>query len=1080
MRKIYRHLAAIMFVSTILIMAVVLKGSFGLPTDWYTDFTYNVSENGDAVVLKKYNGSATEVTIPATVSIDGNDYDVIVSGGTTTGALFSNNTTLTKVTFENGVKADTSLNYLFFGCSSLEEIVFNNFDTSATTSMHGMFQGCSSLKNLDLSHLNTSNVTDMYSMFQNCSGLEELNISNFNTSNVTTMGSMFNGCSSLKNLNVSSFNTSNVTNMSSMFSNVSSITTLDVSNFNTSNVTNMAGMFSALRSVTTLNLSNFNTSNVTTMNRMFQSCESLESVNLSSFNTSNVTSMSQMFYKCNSLKTLDLSSFSTSNVTTMASMFYECKALQTLDMSSFTSESLTSLHNTFYATSNLSKIHIGHFSFLYGTEYDKEAYNFGRGMWKRLEDGKNYEISERLEKSSTEDISGTYVFVSSIADSMNVKYPVQYKIEELTTIDETYFSDDNLFMMRNNGLYLKNLTTASTDDYVVPGNATLLIKNVVKDLNNNSYHLKITVDNIHLYDINTGDYSEPFYHSVIGIANKGITIRSYSYADDFTTVVYGKSSSKYDVTFEIVDDAGVAQEGSYIFSVRDIDIPSTRDKTSTYTYNDDLGWGTHSEGINLIDGFDDSTLKTYQYSKLVRDGNRIYGNRFDEGSEFSEFSIKVDAHKFKFAWTGEDCGTMTIRYYQPIFVNIAKQDNFNHVLEGAELELYTIDNTLVDTWTSTSDTHKLFLNAGHYILKEKTPPTNYNKASDLEFYVDIDGNIVINNNEDVEGIILKDTGKNVKVIVKYLVEGTNEELDRITDNNKEFGSSYTSSAKSFPGYVLTRSPESETVVLDKDETVLTYYYKKISGGVLEKHINETTGAILYNEVHNGNVGDDYNISSKTFEGLELVTSRLPNNSVGKMQEEIIEVIYYYKEKGSIKIKYVDKETNEEISPSDIINGYVNDDYSSSSKDIPQYIYVNVDGEPIGKIDKENQDVIYYYQRVVYITTEVNGSGGNISGDETVYYHHDSTENNIIIEADEEHFINKITINGEEIKITNDNKMVLANFLNMDENKHIVVEFESIVPDVPKTDIYTILPFVGIGTFVLGLIFIYLSKKKKVI
>ena len=44
-------------------------------------------------------------------------------------------------------------------------------------------------------------------MFFWCSSLNELNITNFNTNNVTDMDYMFSGCKSLKELYLTNFNT---------------------------------------------------------------------------------------------------------------------------------------------------------------------------------------------------------------------------------------------------------------------------------------------------------------------------------------------------------------------------------------------------------------------------------------------------------------------------------------------------------------------------------------------------------------------------------------------------------------------------------------------------------------------------------------------------------------------------------------------------------------------------------------------------------------------------------------------------------------------------------------------------------
>ena len=90
--------------------------------------------------------------------------------------------------------------------------------------------------------------------------------------------------------------------------------------------------------------------------------------------------------------------------------------------------------------------------------------------------------------------------------------------------------------------------------------------------------------------------------------------------------------------------------------------------------------------------------------------------------------------------------------------------------------------------------------------------------------------------------------------------------------------------------------------MQKDEVILKYYYSKISSEnavVIEKHIDINDGSILANEVHEGLVGDEYNIGSREFEGYELVEDKLPDNSQGVMTAEPIEVIYYYTHKSKV-------------------------------------------------------------------------------------------------------------------------------------------------------------------------------------
>ena len=113
---------------------------------------------------------------------------------------YSNRTSITTVSFEEGSIAGNYLSYMFSGCSSLTTLNLSNFNTQSVTNMSYMFSGCSSLTTLDLSNFNTQKVTNMSYMFYNCSSLTDLNLSSFKTQKVTNMTSMFNGCSKLKSV----------------------------------------------------------------------------------------------------------------------------------------------------------------------------------------------------------------------------------------------------------------------------------------------------------------------------------------------------------------------------------------------------------------------------------------------------------------------------------------------------------------------------------------------------------------------------------------------------------------------------------------------------------------------------------------------------------------------------------------------------------------------------------------------------------------------------------------------------------------------------------------------------------------
>lgn len=275
---------------------------------------------------------------------------------TTMNQMFYQCSSLTNIDLSNfNTNNVTTMYCMFCDCGSLTNLDVSSFNTANVTSMNSMFYGCSNLRNLDVSHFNTENVIYMNNMFYGCSNLKSLDVSHFNTENVTNMGGMFWGCSNLTSLDVSKFNTSKVTDMSNMFRGCFNLKSLDVSYFNTSNVKNMLMMFSG-SALVSLDLRNFDTSNVTNMESMFQA-SSLTSIDVSSFNTANVTSMAGMFSNCNNLKTLDVGSFNTSKVRSMWGMFSQCSSLTSLDVSNFTNTDVIYMNYMFSDCSSLNTIY---------------------------------------------------------------------------------------------------------------------------------------------------------------------------------------------------------------------------------------------------------------------------------------------------------------------------------------------------------------------------------------------------------------------------------------------------------------------------------------------------------------------------------------------------------------------------------------------------------------------------------------------------------------------------------------------------------------------------------------------------
>jgi surface protein len=75
----------------------------------------------------------------------------------------------------------TTLDRMFYGCNSIDNINFSNFITSSVNTMIKMFYGCSQLESIDLSSFDTMKLENMQYMFYGCSQLLSINLSNFNS-----------------------------------------------------------------------------------------------------------------------------------------------------------------------------------------------------------------------------------------------------------------------------------------------------------------------------------------------------------------------------------------------------------------------------------------------------------------------------------------------------------------------------------------------------------------------------------------------------------------------------------------------------------------------------------------------------------------------------------------------------------------------------------------------------------------------------------------------------------------------------------------------------------------------------------
>ena len=205
--------------------------------------------------------------------------------------------------------------------------------------------------------------------------------------------------------------------------------------------------------------------------------------------------------------------------------------------------------------------------------------------------------------------------------------------------------------------------------------------------------------------------------------------------------------------------------------------------------------------------------------------------------------------------------------------------------------------------------------------------------------------------------------KATTVTVKYLEKNTNKELLTTETINGYQGKEYNLIRQDIPGYVLVERPSNAEGTMTETPITVIFYYAQVSNGVIEKHIDINSNYVLHSETHKGNAGDAYSISSKTFEGYDLVESKLPDNNKGTMTTNVIEVKYYYVRKSKIIVEFIDRETNEKIAEDVIIDGHEGDSYKAEQKDVTGYKVAEVAKNESGTFGKDEIKVTYYYKKI---------------------------------------------------------------------------------------------------------------------
>ncbi|MCI8291561.1 MAG: hypothetical protein HFJ25_04885, partial [Clostridia bacterium] len=344
----------------------------------------------------------------------------------------------------------------------------------------------------------------------------------------------------------------------------------------------------------------------------------------------------------------------------------------------------------------------------------------------------------------------------------------------------------------------------------------------------------------------------------------------------------------------------------------------------------------------------------------------------------------------------EKTGTQEItKSDEKVVYEIAYQATIENYIGNAQLQI-------VDTLPCKIDITKSNLNGGTYNEEQQT----ITWTEELEnINTEVNGNYEVNVTKQIEVVYkdidlvqeniqntvtgtinLYDTDKtntvqddtkttlNVqgKVIVKYIEKATGKELLQQQEIIDKVGKTYKTDKKDIPEYEIVEITGKETGEIKEGTIEVIYYYEKEkAGGIIIKHIDEEGNILVPIEKQEGEIGQSYETTAKEIEGYELI--KTPENAKGTMTKEKQEIIYIYKkvQSGGVRVKYLEKETNNQLAEETVITGKIGQSYETERKAIKDYKKAEPEPENAkGTMQKEEIEVIYYYEKLPSGTIKV--------------------------------------------------------------------------------------------------------------
>ena len=582
-----------------------------------------------------------------------------------------------------------------------------------------------------------------------------------------------------------------------------------------------------------------------------------------------------------------------------------------------------------------------------------------------------YDKVDPTEKSITIEVTGneiTFYYTKRTDLSYTVKYLEQgtnaelaevkkvngqiYKSEvteqaiDISGYDKTNLEETITIEVSGNEIvfyYIKRTDLSYTVKYLEEGTETVLSAEKVVD--GQTYKSEVTEDAI---EISGYDKVDPTEKSItIEVTGNEIVFYYTKRTDLSYTVKYLEQDTNKELSTEKVVNGQIykSEVTEQAIDITGYTKVNTEEKiTIEVSGNEIIFYYKKVEGLSYtVNYFEEGTTSSVATSKVVN------GKVFED--VVTESAIDVEGYN-KVNPTEKS-------------ITIGVEENIINFYYTKRTDLdYTVNYFEEGTTISVADSKKVNNRTfKENITEEAIEVEGYNKVNEeASIVIEVENNVI-------NFYYTKRT--DLSYTVKYLEQGTEAELAEVkTVNGQTYKSEVTEEAIEISGYDKTNLEETITIEVTGNEIVF-YYTKRTDLSYTVKYLEEGTGTVLSAE----KVVDGQTYKSEVTENAIEISGY---DKVEPIEKSITievtgnEITFYYTKRTDLSytVKYLEQDTNKELSTEKVVNGQIyKSEVTEQAIDITGYTKVNTE-EKI-TIEVSGNEIIFYYKKVEGLSYTVN-------------------------------------------------------------------------------------------------------------